>query len=130
MKTGKLILIRKSLTVLYLLLIVYLSSQPALPKVSDFQYMDKILHCLEYFFLALFIYFGWGFQQSVRYKAFIFMTFFAASDELHQLFVPNRVCSFADFIADNIGITLGFILMKVKTSAEFSWYNFLLGKKK
>ncbi|MDD5457730.1 MAG: VanZ family protein [Candidatus Margulisbacteria bacterium] len=49
---------------------------------------------------------------------------------MHQLFVPNRDCSFADFVADNVGIVFGFILMKIKTSVESSWYNFLLGKKK
>jgi VanZ family protein len=31
---------------------------------------------------------------------------FAASDEIHQLFVPGRFCSVADFLFDCIGLAI------------------------
>jgi VanZ family protein len=31
---------------------------------------------------------------------------YALSDEIHQGFVPERTCSFADFLADSVGVTI------------------------
>ncbi len=39
--------------------------------------------------------------------SFIFSFFYAISDEFHQLFVPGRLASIGDIIADTIGIIIG-----------------------
>jgi VanZ family protein len=36
----------------------------------------------------------------------IISVLYAASDELHQLFVPGRMCDLNDFIVDSIGVII------------------------
>ena len=94
---------------IYAILIFYLSSIPGenIPKV--FKYQDVFLHIIEY---ALF-----AFLLSRAIKAYhprlsfekrfltvlVFSFLYALSDELHQLFVPQRCCSLVDLMNDGIG---------------------------
>lgn len=41
---------------------------------------------------------------------------YAATDELHQYFVPGRVCSFWDFFFDSLGALTGVILYRISTA--------------
>lgn len=99
--------------IVYGSLIFYLSAQPTIPTLWPplFPHQDKIAHWIEY------MVFGW-----VALKAFIpvtlkgvfsnllFSPLYAASDELHQSFVPGRSCSLADWVADSIGILTSLII--------------------
>lgn len=94
--------------VLWSCLIFALSSVPGgnYPQVS-FPYADKVVHGLLYLVLGLFsaFYFagtGFGLAGAVMYGLL-----FGASDELHQILVPQRSCSMGDWLADAVGIFLG-----------------------
>src|SRR5690606_27811884 len=85
-----------------------LSSFPgsAYPKV-DFFLADKIVHVGLYFaggFLAAVYFYG---RRKHTSAPLGFGMLYAASDEFHQWFVPQRSFSVGDIIADTIGVLLG-----------------------
>jgi VanZ family protein len=41
-------------------------------------------------------------------------TGYGALDEVHQLYVPGRVCSFADFLADGFGAAAAVAFLRVR----------------
>lgn len=41
--------------------------------------------------------------------ALIFGSFYGATDEIHQIFVPGRVCDLADWITDTLGCAVGIL---------------------
>jgi len=74
----------------------------------------------EYAILALL--FWWALRKPVRNDPrpwkwreaalpVLFVGLYAASDEIHQLFVPNREGKFADVIIDTAGALLGIFLV-------------------
>ncbi|MBU4076921.1 MAG: VanZ family protein [Euryarchaeota archaeon] len=93
----------------YAILIFYLSSQgpEAIPVKPLFPHQDKVMHFAEY------VPFGW-----LSLKAFMpatsigfvasmgFSLVYAASDEVHQSFVPGREMSIMDWLADAAGILI------------------------
>lgn len=74
---------------------------------------DKLFHIAEYAIL------GWLLARAVRahyfkleplkFYIFIFLigTSYGIFDEIHQLFVPNRIFSLWDIACDGIGVLLG-----------------------
>ncbi len=86
---------------LYLILITYLSSIPNLQLQQVFNYQDLVLHFFEYSILAFLTYLS--FPEEEIPSMLLFIIVFAFLDELHQYFVPGRVFSFLDFLADFIG---------------------------
>lgn len=72
---------------------------------------DKVAHTIEYFILGVLIaLFFAGFTRATGPLAQTKVTFlgaaYAATDEIHQSFVPNRSPSFADFGCDVMGVVL------------------------
>ena len=104
--------------VLYSLLIFYLSSISTVPQLP--QNSDKVLHFTEYFVFATLLWraFGrgtfWFFKRSYAILTLCIGALYAASDEVHQLFVPGRTASVYDWIADVAGILGMLTLMIVK----------------
>ena len=99
-------------TISYMGLIFYLSSKSlALPKMlSD---TDKIIHAIVYFILAVLLYFSFfksGLRKYLLLITVIFTVIYGISDELHQYFVPGRIASIGDVIADSFGAILGSFL--------------------
>ena len=90
-----------------------LSAIPEMPKKSD-----KILHFLEYFFLALLLWRAFACErfwtlESGRVIAVVLIgCLYAASDEIHQSYVPGRFASIYDWFADVAGI-LGMLTLMV-----------------
>ena len=92
---------------IYAVLIFYISSlgPEGIPVKPLFPNQDKVIHFAEY------IPFGW-----LSLKAFMpvtpfgfvasmgFSLIYAASDEVHQSFVPGREMSVMDWMADAMGI--------------------------
>ncbi len=80
-----------------------------------FPNQDKVMHMGEY------IPFGWlsmkvfmpatfyGFMASV-----VFSLAYAASDEVHQSFVPGREASLMDWMADMVGILISSYIYYIK----------------
>jgi len=99
---------------LYAGLIFLVSSIPQIPtELPSFTLGDKLVHSLE------FGVFGWLLWRSasrwrlsarqITYLIVILLVgaVYAASDEIHQLFVTGRDSNIYDWIADVIGLALG-----------------------
>ncbi len=101
--------------VLYMILIFVMSSIPrlTLPDVG-IRWEDKFVHLVEYFVLAFllaraFYYQEWkplSIETAVRYAVLVAILY-AATDEVHQYFVPGRFADVWDWVADAIGAYLG-----------------------
>ncbi len=74
----------------------------------------KSAHALEYLLLCLLI-FGclYGRRSLLRTAstAWILTVCYAASDEIHQYFVPDRACRAADVLIDGTGAAIGLIVL-------------------
>lgn len=95
-------------------------------KLSDTEYrtienrvekfVRKVAHFTEFMGLGLFVsLFLSSFSIKTRYIALfslIFSALYAASDEIHQLFINGRGSSFTDVLIDTLGACVG-ILMTV-----------------
>jgi VanZ family protein len=81
-------------------------------------YFDKIAHFCVYTVLGALI-FRAGKPEWVSQRALWWVVaacaigwFYGASDEFHQLFVPQRTCSVFDWIFDALGATVGVFCWK------------------
>jgi len=98
---------------LYMLLIYILSSFSVnvndIPVVSN----DKFMHILEYSILGFLFIRAYlntvGLEFRIRgvFTSIVFAFLMGCFDEYHQLFVPNRVVSLGDILADTIGGFMG-----------------------
>ena len=119
--------------------IFIISSIPStsFPKI-DFEWSDKLIHLVIYFFLYLTFYYSLKNQNKlvilndkVLLFSVIFTSVYGASDEFHQYFVPNRSCDIYDWLADVSGglIALCVILIynkskqKEKIKLKYSIYD-------
>jgi VanZ family protein len=107
--------------------IFVLSSIPGedLP-LPQFPLSDKLAHLVTYGLLGVLIAFRSGLTNALRARARTpggpltkggwigpaVGIAYAALDELHQSFVPNRTLSLGDFATDVIGVLLGFWLAR------------------
>ena len=76
----------------------------------------KSAHMFLYFVLyLLFYYVMYQFKISKRwYITILFCFFYAVSDEVHQLFIPNRSCQITDILVDLMGSILASLIIKIK----------------
>lgn len=98
----------------YAVLIFALSAIPKqeMPEMTLLRY-DKLLHLAEYTIfggLLMLAFRKQGVTKLARYYAFGVGVLYSITDEIHQLFVPGRVASVYDLIADGLGIALGIYL--------------------
>ena len=90
-----------------------LSAVPEMPKRSD-----KILHFLDFFFFAFLLWRAvvrdrpWTLEISRFLTVVLIGSLYAATDELHQSYVPGRYASIYDWFADVAGI-LGMLTLMV-----------------
>ena len=101
----------------YWLLILTLTSLPG-ADMPDIKINDKIEHFLAFGGLGFLLHLSLRIQDKFYIIkklpwlfAIIFVAFYAAFDELHQLFIPGRSCDIKDWIADMIGVTIGVVVM-------------------
>ena len=97
--------------VIYAALIFHFSSESNPLPVLTTNVWDKALHAVEYAGLALLVSHAWQ-QEGVGrgwmlVLAMIVTMLYAASDEVHQLWVPGRESSVFDWSADAIGGAAG-----------------------
>lgn len=100
--------------VLYWITIFILTTIPADVIPQFFNAQDKLEHFGAYFVLAILLNLALYFQKRfsmIAGKSFLFTALFVAGygaiDELHQLFIPGRVCDFFDWTSDTIGGIIG-----------------------
>lgn len=123
MGTKKRILRYWFFVVLYMALIFLVSSIPGgkLPDLK-WEFADGIIHFFEYLVLGVFvaraikISYPDSHPANLFIFAFLFSFLFAASDEIHQYFVPGRFCEIKDLISDGVGIIVGIL-----TYGRVSW---------
>ncbi len=101
------------LLIAYAAFIFHLSSLEAPPAPPLFPYQDKVMHFVEY------VPFGYltlkAFAPATLTGYIVSASFalaYAASDEVHQGFVPTRDSSFFDWLTDAAGILTVFALKK------------------
>ena len=84
-------------------------SRPPIPETLSFTHSDKLLHFIAFFAVGI----ASSFAVSAREKSisltiiiesFIMGALYAAFDEIHQAYVPQRDASFFDFLADAMGV--------------------------
>ncbi len=99
-------------------ILIFWESAQSRPPVPDlgFSWQDKFYHFIGYASYGITILIAIS-QLSLRTSKRILMMFiigalFAASDELHQAFVPGRSCDLLDWIADCCGLLGSTILLK------------------
>jgi VanZ family protein len=94
-----------------------ISSWPSLktPEIG-WSAEDKILHLLVYSLLAYLAFRGWLPSDGplrVRRTIWVILLIlacFAAADEYHQRWIPGRFVEWGDFLADGLGVLVGFLV--------------------
>ena len=111
---------------LFLMLIIFIQSSIGSLKLPDikFDFMDKIVHFIIFGILGILTARGLK-RSSVNFleRNYLILTIlicvlYAASDEIHQYYVPGRHASWGDWIADALGI---FIMV-------FIYHRFIMNK--
>jgi len=110
---------------LWMLGIYYFSSKPTLPQAPG-PWLDaalkKLAHVIEYSALYLLLVHAWLGHVSAKNAldgALWTAAAYAASDELHQAFVPGRHCTLYDFLIDLSGALLLWWLLRSKGRSAF-----------
>ena len=119
--------------VIYWLILLTLTTLPSrdLPKTGI---NDKVEHFTAYFILgfllSLTLFFQGKYFKIKKYFAVVsglVIGLYAALDEIHQLFIPGRVCDILDWTADMIGTSLGILfiifLLKIFQYHQKSQFN-------
>ncbi len=98
--------------ILYATLIFILSASPSISPPPGFVFEDKIYHFIEYGIFSIFLFLAFYTSGREFFRKHVFLLScligmaYAASDEIHQKFVPGRSSEFLDFVADSLGIVL------------------------
>lgn len=102
--------------VAYLVLIFYLSSLSQIPWAA--RYPDYLEHSAEYLGLGILTAraLNKGLLHPVPARtlliAFVVCVGYAISDELHQMFVPNRFADVTDVLSDATGAAAGLLALR------------------
>lgn len=110
--------------IFWLIMIFVLSSIPDLTGPDlQFELQDKFYHFLFYLIFGLLI--GRAFYFQSRYRVLkdkylvigiIFGVLYGVSDEVHQFYVPGRMMSSWDMLADGLGVIAGILIFQKRES--------------
>ena len=95
-----------------------LSSKPGSAYPYFFSFQDKIFHALEYAVFSALLFRALHHSRKpklVRWAWLITIAFailYGASDEFHQLFVPQRCASIWDLTFDSIGVVASSLITR------------------
>lgn len=100
--------------ILYCGVIFFSSSVPSsLPESESIPHLDKAVHALAYMPVGILFFrvfrFFW-FEDRIRLAIILSIlaaSFYGATDEIHQYFIPSRVCDMTDWVADAVGGAIG-----------------------
>ena len=107
------------ITIFIAIIIFYVSSLTFAPgPLRGFPWKPIAYHFYAFLFLAAFLLISLN-RGKIENKKFIFIAIIIAlvygvSDEIHQLFVPGRACSFSDFLTDSAGVLLATLIYSLK----------------
>lgn len=117
------------LTLAFAVLIFIFSHIPAASYPSHPGFLNYIAHFSEYFVLGalLVLAFTGGKLKTwqILLLAILIASAYAVSDELHQYFIPGRLCDPVDWAVDTLGASVGafvcaFVLKRVDTRKRSS----------
>jgi len=104
------------LTVGWMALIFFLSSQPVPPIPFASLGADKLLHTIVYAILAFLLFRSLFLDGVMTWKRVLLVTalvtLYGVTDEFHQSFVPGRQVSGWDVLADGLGGAIATALMR------------------
>ncbi len=87
-----------------------LSALPQLGRAPSFPFSDKVAHVAIYGILGITL--AWGWSRSPRPVSHLVLlvagAVYGISDEWHQMYVPGRVPDVADWLADVVGLGVGY----------------------
>jgi VanZ family protein len=97
------------LSLAYMMAIFAVSSLPG-KELPDLAGRDHYAHFVEFAVLGVFLSI-WGANRlrerfslwMVLLAVMLFVSFYGATDEIHQYFVPGRYCDLWDWVADTLG---------------------------
>lgn len=111
--------------VLWMVVIFWLSSLPRFDFVPDRWQIEPVsltVHALEYALLAALLWLAArrtpGLAQRAWQASLLIALLYAASDELHQAFVPGRYADVRDWLADAAGAAVAVWLLHRRARAE------------
>ena len=111
--------LRRVPAILVALLILYLSSRSTLPMpLPPLLGADKLAHFAAFAVLSFFACFWISAESWSRRPLFFFfavviaVSLYGVLDEFHQSFVPNRIPSAADWVADTLGAAFGAVVFR------------------
>lgn len=111
---------------LWAALLFFLSSLTSMeiPKLT-IQFSDLYLHFVAYSAFGYFLTMAFfapdlQFSQKKIFIAILIGMVYGASDEVHQMYVPGRMATVSDWIADSLGVMFGlFIFIKFPAIFKF-----------
>lgn len=116
-KTLKLKEMWYGLGLLWVALVIYLSTTPSPPDTSGIQYGDKIFHNLGYF--GLFYWFGQIYRSQYYWRPALGLICMGIALEFVQYNLGYRSLEFADMVANTSGVLLGWIVARYVYSDLF-----------
>ncbi len=118
LKKNKKTLVYYPLAIYWATLLV-LTSLPSVKFIDKFKVSDKVEHLLAYFGLGILFSLSLHFQAKylkLREKfwqwSIALISIYAALDEIHQLFIPNRQGDVSDWLADFLGVLIASFIVK------------------
>jgi len=118
LKKNKKILVYYPLAVYWSVLFV-MTSLPSVKFVEKLKISDKIEHFFAYAVLGLLLTLALHMQNKFErlnsnygFWSVVIIAIYAALDEIHQLFIPNRSGEILDWLADFLGALIASLLIR------------------
>jgi VanZ family protein len=114
------------IVIIFASIIFYLSSIPGSSFPKGLGISTKIYHISIFFLLSLFLIIsivrGKQNNKYLLFVAILIAIVYAATDEIHQIFVLGRVPAFTDVMIDSIGIILAGIIYSIRMFLNKHYY--------
>ncbi len=109
-------------------ILIFIASHQSKFTIPDFGFKieDKIIHCIVYLIFGLSLVYSLLTinptisLMKLRYLVIIIGILYGASDEVHQYFIPGRLCDIYDLIADSFGILMAVIIYPYLSKRAFN----------
>ncbi|MEK6935661.1 MAG: VanZ family protein [Nanoarchaeota archaeon] len=112
------------ITIIIGIIIFYVSSLSFAPGIpGGFPWKSMVYHFYAFFFLSAFLLIsliqGKKKNKNLIYFGIIIAVIYGISDEIHQLFVPNRGCTISDMLIDSAGILFAGLIYSLMNLLRF-----------
>ena len=97
------------------------------PYTTAHALFHNSMHVVAYACLAASVWIAWSRRPIAMERAFrsrgswLLAALYGVVDELHQAYVPGRVCSLADFVSDASGAALAIVVLRGVSGVASNW---------